>query len=530
MSDEYEEVENAPSASRVAESLRDTGYEFNVAIADIVDNSIDANADKVFISIGLDDEYRLGISIADNGDGMNADGITNALKYGAEDLDANDRLGKFGLGLKTASTAFCRRLEVISKPKDGDVYSFGALDLDQVVAKNKWVNEKRQANIFETQHLVEFIGDGSGTVIVWGKIDRLLSGYQDLSGKPRLKALSKLVDDLSQHLSKVFQRFIDPEVSEAPNVSISINGEEIVPWDPFCKGEATEIKRELLEIEKSDGSIAKLLVEAYVLPRKEDFTSQEVAAKAMVGNDTQGVYVYRENRLIHGPDWLGIFRMEPHYALARVGLSFEHDLDEGFHVDIKKSRIILESNLQDVLKTDFFNPARALAEERRRKGQPPKPADSIHTRANNVIEGKKAVLTMANVQNQDEPGQTAEIANNGGLQKVPLRIVRRDGEPSVWVDTAATLDDGVLWAPTINDGKLGVTLNQGHPYYQKAYLPNAENLNFIQALDYLLWSVAQAELNNVEPQNKDAFAEFRIEVSRNLKKLVDSLPAALDDE
>jgi hypothetical protein len=136
---------------------------------------------------------------------------------------------------------------------------------------------------------------------------------------------------------------------------------------------------------------------------------------------------------------------------------------------------------------------------------------------------------MANVQGQDESGQTAEIANNGGVHKVPLRIVRREGEPSVWVDTAVTLDDGVLWAPSFNEGKLGVTLNQGHPYYQKAYLPNADNLNFIQALDYLLWSVAQAELNNVEPQNKDAFSEFRVEVSRNLKKLVESLPDVADD-
>lgn len=529
MIDEYEEVENAPSASRVAESLRDTGYDFNVAIADVVDNSIDAKASEVSISIAFDEDYKLTLSIADNGLGMDSEGITNALKYGAEDLEANDRLGKFGLGLKTASTAFCRRLEVISRPSAASGTFFGALDLDHIAKKNRWVNEKRPANLFERSVLDDFVGDSSGTVVVWAKIDRLLTGYQELGGKPRQKALAKLIEDLTRHLSMVFQRFLDRDFEGAPNLSIRINDQELVPWNPFYIGEATEVKRETLEVHKGDGSIANLLVEAYVLPRKEDFSSPEIAESAMVGNDMQGVYVYRENRLIHGPDWLGIFKMEPHYALARVGLSFDHDLDEGFHVDIKKSRIILDSGLQDALKTQFFNPARALADERRRKGQPPKPPTSIHSGANNVIEGKKSVLTMANVQGQDESGQTAEIANNGGVHKVPLRIVRREGEPSVWVDTAVTLDDGVLWAPSFNEGKLGVTLNQGHPYYQKAYLPNADNLNFIQALDYLLWSVAQAELNNVEPQNKDAFSEFRVEVSRNLKKLVESLPDVTDD-
>jgi hypothetical protein len=530
MNDEYELVENAPSASRVAESLRDTGYDFNVAIADVVDNSIDAKATEVHISIAFDEDYKLTLSIADNGSGMDSDGITNALKYGAEDLEVNDRLGKFGLGLKTASTAFCRRLEVISRPSADSPTFFGALDLDQIAKSNKWVNQKRAANVFEKQLLDDFVGDSSGTVIVWAQIDRLLTGYQELGGKPRQKALTKLIEDLTRHLSMVFQRFLDRDCVAAPNLSIFINDEELAPWNPFYLGEATEVKIETLEIHKGDGSIANLVVEAYVLPRKEDFSSAELAESAMVGNDMQGVYVFRENRLIHGPDWLGIFKMEPHYALARVGLYFDHDLDEGFHVDIKKSRIILDSALQDMLKTQFFNPARALAEQRRRKGQPPRPPVSIHSGANTVIDGKKSVLTMANVQGQDEIGQTADITNNGGTQKVPLRIVRREGEPSVWVDTAVTLEDGVLWTPSFNEGKLGVTLNQGHPYYQKAYLPNSGNSNFIQALDYLLWSVAQAELNNMEPQNKDAFSEFRVEVSRNLKKLVESLPAVADDE
>ena len=92
------------------------------------------------------------------------------------------------------------------------------------------------------------------------------------------------------------------------------------------------------------------------------------------------------------------------------------------------------------------------------------------------------------------------------------------------ISTNGTLDNGVLWEPALINGAAGVTLNTGHPFYPKAYLPSKGDSVAVQALDFMLWALAQAELNNVNDENKDAFEEFRIEVSRNLKKLVADLP------
>ena len=104
-----------PDPERIVNGLRDTGYNFNTAIAYIVDNSISAKATVVNIDVTLDPELNVNVYISDNGCGMNMDGLKNAMKYGSSERPEKNSLGKFGLGLKTASTAFCRRFAVISR-------------------------------------------------------------------------------------------------------------------------------------------------------------------------------------------------------------------------------------------------------------------------------------------------------------------------------------------------------------------------------------------------------------------------------
>ena len=114
MSD-VEEIELPPDPERVIVGLRDTGYEFNTAVADIVDNSIAANATKVQLFLAADYNGNIRLLIADNGEGMDRQGLINAMQYGSKARPSAASLGKYGLGLKTASTAFCKRLSVISR-------------------------------------------------------------------------------------------------------------------------------------------------------------------------------------------------------------------------------------------------------------------------------------------------------------------------------------------------------------------------------------------------------------------------------
>ena len=110
-----EEMILAPDPARIVEGLRDTGYDFNTAMADLVDNSIAANATLIKVKIDMTPNGTVKAYIADNGCGMNFDGLRNAMRYGSAQRTDPNSMGKFGLGLKTASTAFCRSLSLISK-------------------------------------------------------------------------------------------------------------------------------------------------------------------------------------------------------------------------------------------------------------------------------------------------------------------------------------------------------------------------------------------------------------------------------
>ncbi len=362
MSENDRFIECLPDPARVAEGLRDTGYEFDTAVADIVDNCIAAGANFIDVQIGMDPKGNVVVGIVDDGRGMDRDGLINALRYGSKKRDDPSSLGKFGLGLKTASTAFCRRVSLISRP-NGDAETLKASwDLDAVI-EHGWRIEIVAASKYEVDLLDKTAKGSSGTLVLWEKVDRLLSEYKTQGGQSAKKALKKCVEGLNLHLSMVYQRFLDAADDRERTLELRLQGEKVLPWDPFCVTEAGEpIATKELSIELEDGTTTKVLVRAFVLPRKEDFTNQQAARAALISNDMQGIFVYRENRLIHGPDWMDMYRKEPHFSNCRVELSFNHTLDDAFQVDIKKSRILLANEIYDWLRDKFLPGPRREAE------------------------------------------------------------------------------------------------------------------------------------------------------------------------
>ncbi|RMH15384.1 MAG: ATP-binding protein, partial [Gammaproteobacteria bacterium] len=182
-------VENPPDPARTIEGLRDTGYRFETAIADIIDNSIAAKASVVDLKITMDYGGNIRVSIADDGIGMNRDELINAMRYGSPARPDPSSLGKFGMGLKTASTAFCRRLSVTSR-SSGEMAPLKATwDLDHVVGTGKWELLLSEPSSEEQKHLDEIAPGHSGTVVVWEKVDRLLKSYANPGGKHARNAL-----------------------------------------------------------------------------------------------------------------------------------------------------------------------------------------------------------------------------------------------------------------------------------------------------------------------------------------------------
>lgn len=267
-----EEIILPPDPKRMIMGLRDTGYDFDTAVADILDNSIAAEAENIDLRIDMDLRGNISLSLADDGIGINRADLLNAMTYGARIRPNPASLGKYGLGLKTASTAFCRRLTVASRAAAEDPVLAATWDLDHVADSGKWevlLSEDVDDEI--TDHLDDVAKNSSGTVVVWQKVDRLLKDYIDAGGKPAQKALKQREDLLRRHLAMVFQRFLDPKDKRARTVSVKLNGTPVRAWNPFLPELSELAAAEDVPVELPSKKEASFTVKAYILPRREDF-------------------------------------------------------------------------------------------------------------------------------------------------------------------------------------------------------------------------------------------------------------------
>jgi hypothetical protein len=519
-----------PNPSRLIEGLRDTGYDFKTALADIVDNSVDAGAKLIDIRIYMDTDGEIVVSVADDGCGMDEKTLLDGMTYGATGRVDPKRLGKFGLGLKTASTAFCRRLSVITRRSPKAEPQRAIWDLDHVVKVSDWELLMDSPTKAELQLLDKVAKGKSGTLIVWEKVDRLLRAYANPTGVSARNAIGKLVDQFRDHAAMVYQRFLDPKDKRARDIKMTLNGEPILAWDPFCESEkeTEEVASAEQEVEGlSTRKVSKFKIRAFVLPRRERFSTDEAARAAHLTNSMQGIYIYRENRLILPADWIGMFSKEPHVTLLRVEFSFDHTLDDAFQVDIKKSRVILNEELYNWVLNQFLPAPRNAATERYRKGQRKKADDlaqNVHADSDRSIGSKEEDLRMANLAIHNAGKNEVDVTNKSGTVRLKLRIGTPSKNGQVFVQTTASIDDGLLWEPSLVNGHHAVRINTGHPYYHKVYVPNHDSGVTIQGMDSLLWALIEAELGTINETTINHFKDLRFEVSRLLRKLVEDLP------
>lgn len=344
-------VENLPSAARLATALRDVGYDFAGAVADLIDNSVAAGATRVEITARFNhgDSW---IRIADNGTGMDAATVNEALRFGSRRDYELDDLGKFGLGLKTASLSQCRRVLVASRtsPKIARLEA-RALDLDLMQQHDTWEIDLLSADQRPTE-LTEPLDDGPGTVVLWENLDRLLP-YKRRDGERARKGLLARLENLDQYLGMVFHRFIAGEVPRRRKLTITINGTTVDPWDPFARDEAETEALQVAEFDViHDGNVGVVTFQPFVLPNKHQFSTPAAHERYGRGrwNQSQGMWVYRANRLIQDGGWRYLRTADEHTKYARAALDFSPDLDDAFGINIAKMRVNLPSSLKDDLR------------------------------------------------------------------------------------------------------------------------------------------------------------------------------------
>ena len=367
-------LEVIPSAKRMIRSQRDLGYEFASAVADLIDNSIEAKANTIRINVEWDGAASY-VMIADNGEGMSPEQLKEALRFGSErEYDETD-LGKFGLGLKTASLSQCLRVTVATRrnPNRADIIAY-CWDVEHVESTNRWeILSIKSADLPLQVRL--HLKETTGTVVTWERLDRVL-GYKYPDGESARKQLNAMTREMEDHAAMVFHRFLAGEV-RGKRFAIYVNENKVEPWDPFVRKEEhtkrLEAKVFRLEGVKGKGDI---VVEPFVLPPEAMFSGKDAHTRASgprKWNAQQGFYIYRADRMIQSGGWCGLRATDEHRKLSRIAISFNPKLDEEFKINVQKMRVSLPSAVREEVEK-WVKPAIKMAEDVYRSGKPKSPS------------------------------------------------------------------------------------------------------------------------------------------------------------
>lgn len=330
-----------PYAPILVESTRSIGYSFESALADIIDNSLGKEATEVNILFSSKDPQY--VAIIDNGAGMSEEELESAMRYGSksslEERDKDD-LGRFGLGLKTASLSQCRKLTVITK--QNGIYNAACWDLDHIIVEQDWAlicyYGKEAEDLPFASNLSAY---ESGTVVIWQLFDRILDGAANVQ-----KVFDECIERARNHVALVFHRYMDNNINT--RVKICFNYAPVDPIDPFLTtNPATQpLTEQTLRI---DGSIIK--VKPYILPYASKVSAKD---KKKLGelcdlHSNQGFYIYRNKRLIIWGTWFRLIKTQELNKLARIRVDIPNTLDSIWEIDIKKST----ASLPDVIKRNL---------------------------------------------------------------------------------------------------------------------------------------------------------------------------------
>ncbi len=352
-------VDAPPKASILIESMRDVGYSLETALADIIDNSITAGADNIHIHVdAIGAEAKIGI--VDDGKGMSYQELVDAMRLGSRhphEARASRDLGRFGLGLKTASFSQCRRLTVVGR--NDETTSAAIWDLNHVAKAGNWSLQVPDDVVGIP--FIEHLG-ARGVLVVWESLDRAIEQHGTEASRKRFV---RDVGEAGKHLELVFHRYLTGEAG-IRRVKILINNVPLKPFDPFFSAHPATIagQTELVRVGGHDVAIT-----AFTLPHHRNVSVADwVHYGGTAGySKNQGFYLYREKRLIIHGTWFGLARQMELTKLTRVRIDMPNGLDAEWHVDVKKASarppLQVRERLQGLL-TTIGAPARRIYTQR----------------------------------------------------------------------------------------------------------------------------------------------------------------------
>lgn len=414
----------------MVEALRGLGYSAATALADIIDNSISADARKVDLCFAWNGSASF-VSVLDDGSGMSEDELDAAMRLGDKsplDPRSPKDLGRFGLGLKTASFSQCRRLTVAST-RNGRL-SCLRWDLDVLArsADDGW-------HLLEGPHpgsevlLDPLIAAGQGTIVVWEEVDRIVTPAATEQN------FLDLVDDVERHLGMVFHRYL----ASSDEFQITINGRRVKAWDPFLRGHSATWTSPNQPL---PGGVE---VQCHVLPHKDRLTDEQEQSAAGPHGWTaqQGFYVYRNRRLLLAASWLGLgqgrsWTKEEAHRLARIRLDIPNSADADWNIDIRKSTarppVQLRSILTKLAEDTRFRARRVFAHRGKRVSTTPGQEIEQAWRTDHLASGIRYRIDREHPAVKTVLDDAGDLA---GLIMAMLRVVEETVPVQrIWLDTA----------------------------------------------------------------------------------------------
>lgn len=366
--------ENIPKADMLMGSMRSMGYTFESAVADIIDNSISAHCSFVQMFFPKTPLETMAVGFLDDGVGMHADTLFEAMRYGSsasEGVRKEDDLGRFGLGLKSASLSQCKVLTVVSKCAES--ISSYTWDYNYIRKKKNWILKEHTIDeIKKVPYVDNILALEHGTLVVWRDFD-VLEKSSDGQVYNSLNDLKKTVGD---SIALIFHRFLSDK-----KIIIRINNETIKPQDPFLEShkKTTSKKEFTIALNDSQGKERSIMVKPFVLPFATDLTEKDKKLLDGIENlrSKQGFYIYRNSRLIIWGTWFG---MKPRAELtknARIRVDIPNTLDDIWSIDIKKQTASIPKRIQQQLKKAVMDAMEISVNKQTHRGRQNKVDDDI---------------------------------------------------------------------------------------------------------------------------------------------------------
>lgn len=478
--------DNTPNAGKLIESLRSTGYSNYSAIADLVDNSLDAHATNVKIKIGNSTNNDYLLTISDDGDGMNEATLDQALRLGSDiPKDNNSDLGKFGMGLITASISIGRKLVVVTK-QHGQ-YLTAIHDVDEIIDKKEFIKELRRSTEQEMNTFALYTGGAMhGTLVLISKIDHLQS-----------KNLTQFTGKLMNDLGEIFREYINA------SKHLYVNDKDVLARDPLMLNdvETDVMLDETFELDiDGDGEPDDIRLRIVALPRLSETESESIK----INQFNQGFYIMRNNRQIARAETLGIFTKHNYSNRFRAELFFSGSLDGALSVNFTKNGIELNDTVTGWLKQMTMPQITTIKNQAVKAGARKANEGKTHRGAERIVETKGNVLPDFKPETVDESVDTSWRENH---------------KNGVEFKTSENGRLGSLFEHESYGRKITVTYNIEHPFYQ-VFFGNTENSDLIDAVDCLVYSIAvgltKITIGQDEQKLADMFSETMSSTLRTL--------------